>query len=441
MSQVESPLGALDIESSARHEWLSWTKMADVEREAPPVLVGGDGPYVIEADGTRLLDAMSGLFTTQIGYSHGARDRRRGGGPDGAPRLLPELGGHQPGDARADRAHPRARAAADGARVLHLGRLRVGRVGLEAGAPALPGARRELAPHRDLAPRLLPRLLARSPLDHGHPGRARRPSSRSCPTRATSSTPIRARTRAAIRWPPPTRSSRRSSPRARERLHGHPRARPERRRHARAAARLRAARARDLRPPRRAAVLRRGDLRVRAPRALVRLGAARLHARPDHVREGRHVRLCAARRRDLQRGRRGAAAREPRACTPTATRSAAIRSRARSRSPTSRSWSASARSPTCSRSSRTSRACSTRSPPSSPIAVEARGCGFFRSLELVDAALVDRVRAATRARGVIVRTDVRANPCLAISPPLISDRSQVDEIAEALAGGLAEIAG
>ena len=72
MSQVESPLGALDVESAARHEWLSWTKMADVEREAPPVLVGGDGPYVIESDGTRLLDAMSGLFTTQIGYSHGA---------------------------------------------------------------------------------------------------------------------------------------------------------------------------------------------------------------------------------------------------------------------------------------------------------------------------------------------------------------------------------
>ncbi len=71
MSQVESPLGTL-IESAARHEWLSWTKMADVERAAPPVLVGGDGPYVIESDGTRLLDAMSGLFTTQIGYSHGA---------------------------------------------------------------------------------------------------------------------------------------------------------------------------------------------------------------------------------------------------------------------------------------------------------------------------------------------------------------------------------
>ena len=42
---------------------------------------------------------------------------------------------------------------------------------------------------------------------------------------------------------------------------------------------------------------------------------------------------------------------------------------------------------------------------------------------------------------MIVRTDTRANPCLAISPPLISERAHVDEIAEALAGGLAEIAG
>ena len=98
-------------------------------------------------------------------------------------------------------------------------------------------------------------------------------------------------------------------------------------------------------------------------------------------------------------------------------------------------------SPTCSRSSRTSRASLNDVAAASPIAVEARGCGFFRSLELVEAALVDRVRAATRDRGVIVRTDVRANPCLAISPPLISDRSHVDELAEALAGGLAEIAG
>jgi adenosylmethionine-8-amino-7-oxononanoate aminotransferase len=54
------------------HEWLSWTRMADFQDHAPPVIVGGDGPYVIDADGRRMFDGVSGLFTTQIGYSHGA---------------------------------------------------------------------------------------------------------------------------------------------------------------------------------------------------------------------------------------------------------------------------------------------------------------------------------------------------------------------------------
>ena len=60
------------LREAAAGEWLSWTRMADFDGAAPPILVGGEGPYVYEADGTRLLDAMSGLFTTQIGYSHGA---------------------------------------------------------------------------------------------------------------------------------------------------------------------------------------------------------------------------------------------------------------------------------------------------------------------------------------------------------------------------------
>jgi adenosylmethionine-8-amino-7-oxononanoate aminotransferase len=60
------------LRQAAAGEWLSWTRMADFDGAAPPILVGGEGPYVYESDGTRLLDAMSGLFTTQIGYSHGA---------------------------------------------------------------------------------------------------------------------------------------------------------------------------------------------------------------------------------------------------------------------------------------------------------------------------------------------------------------------------------
>jgi adenosylmethionine-8-amino-7-oxononanoate aminotransferase len=64
--------GVEELREAAAGEWLSWTRMADFDGTAPPILVGGEGPYIYEAGGTRLLDAMSGLFTTQIGYSHGA---------------------------------------------------------------------------------------------------------------------------------------------------------------------------------------------------------------------------------------------------------------------------------------------------------------------------------------------------------------------------------
>jgi adenosylmethionine-8-amino-7-oxononanoate aminotransferase len=70
MATVDEGVEAL--QEAAGGEWLSWTRMADFADAAPPILVGGEGPYVFESDGTRLLDAMSGLFTTQIGYSHGA---------------------------------------------------------------------------------------------------------------------------------------------------------------------------------------------------------------------------------------------------------------------------------------------------------------------------------------------------------------------------------
>ncbi len=53
-------------------EWLNWSKMADFQNQSPPVIVTGEGAYAIDKDGNRLLDGVSGLFTTQIGYSHGA---------------------------------------------------------------------------------------------------------------------------------------------------------------------------------------------------------------------------------------------------------------------------------------------------------------------------------------------------------------------------------
>lgn len=69
-----NPLTLLEQLPADAHkgEWLNWTKMADFESSSPPVIVSGEGPYAIESNGNRLLDGVSGLFTTQIGYSHGA---------------------------------------------------------------------------------------------------------------------------------------------------------------------------------------------------------------------------------------------------------------------------------------------------------------------------------------------------------------------------------
>jgi adenosylmethionine-8-amino-7-oxononanoate aminotransferase len=41
---------------------------------------------------------------------------------------------------------------------------------------------------------------------------------------------------------------------------------------------------------------------------------------------------------------------------------------------------------------------------------------------------------------VIVRLDDRVNPCLAISPPLICTKEQIDEVGAGIAAGLRQVA-
>ncbi len=188
--------------------------MADVEREAPPVLVGGDGPYVIESDGTRLLDAMSGLFTTQIGYSHGAElgaaaaaqmeqlayypnwaatnpatlaltERILALAPPQMSRIFFTSGGSESVESAWKLARQHFQARGESSRRIVISR-NGSYHGCSLGALSITGIPAAKAPFE--------------PLDR--------------PTRATSSTPIRGRTRAATRWPRPTRSRRRSSPRA-----------------------------------------------------------------------------------------------------------------------------------------------------------------------------------------------------------------------------------
>ncbi len=58
-------------ERALRHLWLHFTHMESLDAERLPIIERADGPYVIDQDGRRYLDFLSGLFTVQIGYSHG----------------------------------------------------------------------------------------------------------------------------------------------------------------------------------------------------------------------------------------------------------------------------------------------------------------------------------------------------------------------------------
>jgi len=60
-------------ELARRHLWMHFSRLGAYDREHPvPVIVRGEGCYVVDADGTRYLDALSGLFTVQLG--HGRRE-------------------------------------------------------------------------------------------------------------------------------------------------------------------------------------------------------------------------------------------------------------------------------------------------------------------------------------------------------------------------------
>jgi adenosylmethionine-8-amino-7-oxononanoate aminotransferase len=51
-----------------RHLWMHFTRHSSYEQSAVPTIVRGDGPYVYDIRGKRLLDALSGLFTVQVGH-------------------------------------------------------------------------------------------------------------------------------------------------------------------------------------------------------------------------------------------------------------------------------------------------------------------------------------------------------------------------------------
>ncbi len=62
-----------DLQQLARdHLWMHFTRMGGYgQGDEVPIIVRGEGCYLWDANGKRYLDALAGLFSVNIGYSHG----------------------------------------------------------------------------------------------------------------------------------------------------------------------------------------------------------------------------------------------------------------------------------------------------------------------------------------------------------------------------------
>jgi adenosylmethionine-8-amino-7-oxononanoate aminotransferase len=71
------------LQQSARdHLWMHFTRMSAYDHGDVPVIVRGEGPYIFDAKGRRYLDALAGLFVSQLG--HGRTDLAEAAGKQAA---------------------------------------------------------------------------------------------------------------------------------------------------------------------------------------------------------------------------------------------------------------------------------------------------------------------------------------------------------------------
>ena len=71
--QPMEPETYADLQKSARdHLWMHFTRHSSYAGSDVPVIVRGEGPYVYDAHGKKYLDALAGLFVSQLG--HGRED-------------------------------------------------------------------------------------------------------------------------------------------------------------------------------------------------------------------------------------------------------------------------------------------------------------------------------------------------------------------------------
>jgi adenosylmethionine-8-amino-7-oxononanoate aminotransferase len=72
MSVPVAGMSPAELQRAAKdHLWLHFTRMSSYRDAEVPVIVRGDGCYLEDSSGNRYLDALAGLFAVNIGYSFG----------------------------------------------------------------------------------------------------------------------------------------------------------------------------------------------------------------------------------------------------------------------------------------------------------------------------------------------------------------------------------
>ena len=166
-------------ELAHRHLWMHFSRLGALRRRPTvPIIARGEGCYVWDAHGKRYLDALSGLFTVQVG--HGRTELAEAAAAPGRDaRVLPDLELRAPARDRARGPARRARARRPEPGLLHHRRLRGGRVGVEARPRSTSGRSASRTRYKVIAARhRVPRHDDRRARDHRRPGAARRRSSR-----------------------------------------------------------------------------------------------------------------------------------------------------------------------------------------------------------------------------------------------------------------------
>jgi adenosylmethionine-8-amino-7-oxononanoate aminotransferase len=67
--QAGAPAAADRLSTSARdHLWMHFARMGAYQDKAAPVIVKGEGAYIWDSAGHKVLDGLSGLFVVQVGH-------------------------------------------------------------------------------------------------------------------------------------------------------------------------------------------------------------------------------------------------------------------------------------------------------------------------------------------------------------------------------------